>query len=784
MSEMGDTTEAKKPEAGRALANGKAAAWWTKEIAKSNKDWKPARDRGRKVIDRYRDERENAEDEKKRFNILFSNVETLKPAVYSQTPTPDIRRRFQDKDPVGRMAATILQRAVSYCLESYDFNGILKRCNHDYLLPGFAVARVVYKPYLSGEGEQQQKVYEEVGTKYVPWDMFAMSRSKVYENVWWAAAGEDLTKDEAALQFGEKVAAELNYGRREEGEDRDGETDGKVRVWEVWCKRDRSRFVVAEGYQEFVRKPESDPLRLENFYPWPKPLWSVLSNDTLKPTPEYTLYQDQALELDDLTDRIDILTSAVRRRGAYDAAFKEMLGMLTGKTDNQFVPVNDWAAFQAKGGLDKIAAEMALDDLIKAIVALENRREIVKQTIYEVTGIADIVRGASNPNETLGAQQLKGRWAGLRISTRQQEFAGFARDIVRLKAEIIAERFDQETLGLMAGVELPTAQSKMAFQQMQAQAQQAMQRYQAVAQQAQQAGQPPPPPPPIQPPSPEELKFYQLPTWEDVIKVLRDDKLRGFKIDIETDSTVMPDAEAEQKARTDFVVAVGNSAQQLGAAVQMGFMDMNVARELWQFGLRAFKSSPGLEEALDAPQDQPGGMSPQQVQAQQKQMQDQQQVMAKQAQDLAKRESAAKDAEHQAALRSKDIEKQSSDLASERKLFALEQKMKTEIEAVVEGHARQIQALGAQAEDVVREIVGSLPHGAAAPPTPGAEGGAPAEKAPRSGGGSTTLHLHMAAAGGEKRPPRKFRIADSADGSSTIEEMVDSAAPAESGGQG
>jgi hypothetical protein len=120
-------------------------------------------------------------------------------------------------------------------------------------------------------------------------------------------------------------------------------------------------LVVVEGYHEFVREPESDPLRLENFFPWPKPLWSVMANDTLKPTPEYTLYQDQALELDDLTQRIDVLTSALRRRGVYDAQFKEMLTMLTGKDDNQFVPSTTWAALMQKGGLEKVAMEMPID---------------------------------------------------------------------------------------------------------------------------------------------------------------------------------------------------------------------------------------------------------------------------------------------------------------------------------------------------------------------------------------------------------------------------------------
>jgi hypothetical protein len=704
MSEIEAAPAAKPEPKKQTLASGKSAEWWVKEVGRSVKEWKEARDRGQKVIERYRDERQSQEDKKKRFNILYSNVETLKPAVYSQVPTPDIRRRFQDKDPVGRMASLILQRAVSYCMESYDFNGMLKRCNVDYLLPGFAVARVVYKPYFKGEGAAQEKLYEEVAAKYQPWDMFAMSRSKIYENVWWAATAEDLTKDEARAQFGDKIAEALSFGRKdEEGAKADPETDGKVRVWEVWCKRDRSRFVVAEGYEQFVREPESDPLRLENFFPWPKPLWSVLLNDTLEPTPEYTLYQDQALELDDLTDRIDVLTSSLRRRGVYDAQFKEMLGMLTGKADNQFVGVNDWAALMAKGGLEKIAMEMPIDGVVAAIVQLEDRREKVKQIIYEVTGIADIVRGASNPNETLGAQQLKGRWAGLRISTRQQDFANFARDIVRLKAEIIAERFDPQTLSLMSGIELPTAQGKQAFQAMQQQNAQVMQRWQQMAQQAQQQGVQPPPQPPIQQPTPEEVKFNAQPAWEEVIQVLRNDKLRGFKIDIETDSTVQPDADAEKQARTELLQGIGQFSQSMAAAVQAGMMRPETSQVLIQWALRSFKMGASVEEELE-------GMTganalPPAVQQAQRQMQEQQQAMAKQGQELAKRESAAKDAEHKTQIAAKDLERKGVEIQASEDLLKLKQQFHSEMESLRGQHVTDLQNLMAKAEEVVGQLI-------------------------------------------------------------------------------
>src|SRR5689334_424820 len=77
-------------------------------------DW---RQRGSKVVQRYMDERLYgmngiASDvyAEAKFNILWSNVQTMMPAVYSRTPKPEVCRRYQDRDPVGRVASTILER--------------------------------------------------------------------------------------------------------------------------------------------------------------------------------------------------------------------------------------------------------------------------------------------------------------------------------------------------------------------------------------------------------------------------------------------------------------------------------------------------------------------------------------------------------------------------------------------------------------------------------------------------------------------------------------------------
>jgi hypothetical protein len=150
---------------------------------------------------------------------------------------------------------------------------------------------------------------------------------------------------------------------------------------------------------------------------------------------------------------------------------------------------------------------------------LYRARDIEKQTIYEITGMADIVRGASNPMETATAQQIKGQFATLRLSDRQAEIQRFARDLIALKAEIISEKFEERTLMLMAGTDL-LAQTDMSV--------------------------------PV--------------TFGEAITVLRDDALRAYRIDIETDSTIAIDEQLEKQSSVEFLQSMG---QFVGQTVPM-----------------------------------------------------------------------------------------------------------------------------------------------------------------------------------------------------------------------
>jgi hypothetical protein len=610
--------------------NADLAGKWLKEISRRRSNEKTWRAQGKKVVNRYRDERDNdVADGIARFNILWANVEVLKPAIFARMPIPDVRRRYLTKDPVARTAAMILERALSYSMEQYDFRDVLDRCEEDYLLPGRGEAIVCYKPmfettqvrkpaeplpagedddeaeesadmeaaapaspaFVESNGQrypegtqfdeqgafqmqpQEDKLYEEVLCDYVEWDLFVFGEGKTWSKVPWLATGERLTKDECeeecpefkdwdAVNFTDVAVDSAN-----ESEATQEKPAHRVLIWRVWHKASRKYMIFAEGYKEGPLLVADDPLQLQGFYPCPEPLYALRNNKSWTPKPEFLQYQDQALELDRITNRLKNLIEACKNRGVYDQAMDALakLGDLMKAADNTYTPIPNYAQLAEKGGLEALLSSLPLEQIVATIAQLRERGLELVQQIYEIMGISDIVRGSTSPSETLGAQQLKAQYAGMRISTRQERFQRFIRDILRIKAELIAEHFDEKTLMLMTGMMVVP---DPVFQQLKQQ--------QSVPTGAVSAS-----------------EFTQA------CALIKSDKLRGFKIEIETDSTVPVDKDTEQKNRVEFIAAIGQYLQGVIPAVQEGAIPMKVAREGLLFVVRGFKVGTELEEVLE-----------------------------------------------------------------------------------------------------------------------------------------------------------------------------------------
>ena len=91
---------------------------WLDEIKSSKKREKDFLKCGKDIIKTY------DADKFTPFNILYSNTETLLPALYSETPRPVIQRRFKDDDPFGKAVSEASQRMLEYLIDT-DVEGYI-----------------------------------------------------------------------------------------------------------------------------------------------------------------------------------------------------------------------------------------------------------------------------------------------------------------------------------------------------------------------------------------------------------------------------------------------------------------------------------------------------------------------------------------------------------------------------------------------------------------------------------------------------------------------------------
>lgn len=476
---MSDITAAISPIETRAdLGNdpGADVRFWLQQLKLAEREQKTWIERGRKIVKRYRDERTNRGKENAKFNILWSNVETLKPILYGRTPKPDVERRHKNDDPIARLGAEILERALGYEDDLDEFDAVMIQVVEDRLLPGRGVARVYYEPQFGApetdpeaddrEGRPQYRpvIGERAPVRYVFWEDYRESPARNAAEVWWVAYRAYLTRDELVERFGKKLGAAVPLDYAPKGMEDTGGEDGrpqadafkKAQVWEIWDRRRRQTVWLAPGYTASVLDSQDDPLGIPSFFPSPKPLCATTTNETSIPVADYSEYQDQAIELDILTARIDRLQGALKVAGLYAASNKaEIQQLIDGDTENRLIPVEDWAAFADKGGLRDMIAWLPIEQIAAVLIQLYDARDRVQRTLYQITGMADILRGETNPNETLGAQQLKSQFATRRISMAQKEVARFARDLMRLRGFVMARHFSPETLTLMTGFPEP-----------------------------------------------------------------------------------------------------------------------------------------------------------------------------------------------------------------------------------------------------------------------------------------------------------------------------------------
>ena len=556
---------------------------WYNCIAQYERTFKEWEGRSDKITKRYRDDSRSRNNPNAKFNILWSNVQTITPAVFARLPRPDVSRRFRDNDPVGRVASMMLERALEYEIEHYgDYSSAMKQTVQDRLLGGRGTAWVRYEPHITGEmggmaedmpedglqltedideaeteggmfRENQERIeYECAPVDYVHWRDFGLTVARTWEEVTAVWRKVYLGRPALVERFGEELGGKIPLDTKPDTSkafnEKMGEGAKEACVYEIWDKTSGQVIWLSKSMGK-VLDVRDDPLKLENFWPCPKPMFATLTTDSLIPVPDFVLYQDQARQLDTLADRIDGFIQALRVRGVYDAAEPSLQRLFTEGENNALLPVKNYAAFSEKGGM---AGAINLVDIAPIAAALQSSYQAmdqVKGQIYEIMGIADIQRGQTDPNETLGAQIIKSNNASGRLKTMQHEVVNFATALLQIKAQIICQHFTDDTIVKISGAMQLSPQDQQLIPQ--------------------------------------------------ALALLKDEPAKNFRIEVTTDSMIYQDEQQEKQDRVEFLTAV---SQFMNTALPVATQSPELTpllMEMLKFGVTAFKAGKGMEGLID-----------------------------------------------------------------------------------------------------------------------------------------------------------------------------------------
>lgn len=526
--------------------------YWRRKIESAKQDRKDLSEQIKRARCAYRMEQERGKP-KQLFPIFWSTIQVLKSAVFARLPTPDVRARYSQPggtDQNIKIVTQAIERSLAFTLDTEDIYEHSSRAIDEYLVCGLGVCKVAYDATVADEAVQNEVTGEDVTTaptiqqqsvriEYFPADRFVWECTKDWEDVDWVAFEHYLTRAEVKQKYGvtlENAPEDKEYDKHR------GDKPSGVCVYEIWDKRDRSVTVIAEGEDE-VLDAWVDRLGLRGFFPMAHPMMTNVAPDILTPKPDYEFIADLCDQVQVKTARILNLTKQVKDVGIYDASFAE-LNDLNSATDGTRIPVKNiierLGKSDGRATFDAIVAVQDNSTKVAVIQTLMQAREQDKAQIFETTGISDIVRGASQAEETATAQQIKGQWANVRLGPKQKTIAYWFRDTYRIMAEIIAEHFSPEQIYLMTGIQL----------------------------------------------TPEQMQM------------LKSDLGRTLMIDMETDATTAQDDQANRQDSLEMLKTLTGYAQNFAPAVAQGLIPADFAKESLLLVARQYRTGRQFEDTI------------------------------------------------------------------------------------------------------------------------------------------------------------------------------------------
>ena len=542
---------------------GMAQRWGT-EIEASKQEVKRFHDDATKILARYLDKRDSWATDESRVNLFWSTMKVLLSMLYARPPKADVSRAFQDfDDDQARVASTILQRLLNRGFEEdvSAWDAAVRQGIEDWLIVGMGQIWMRYEveteevpesfDEMTGEmiPASERIVDEDACVDYIHYEDFFWSPARTWSEVRWVARRVYMTKDQLEERFGEEIAKVVPMTAKARAtNDQTPKYDpwSRAEIFEIWCKENKKVYWYAKG-SEVILDVKDDPLELDGFFPCPKPLAANITTANFMPRADYIFAQDQFNELDEINTRITWLTRAAKVIGVYDKSADGIQRMFQQASENQLIPVDNWAMFSESGGIKGKVDWVPIDQVVNAINQLRVYRQDKTQQIYEVLGVSDIMRGSTNANETASAQQLKAQFGSTRVQLNQFYIAEWISEALRIKAEIICRHWQPETIVNRSNImRTPDAQYAQA-----------------------------------------------------AVMLLKDEHVAQYRINVEADSMAALDWAAERDAAVQFMQGLGAFISQVAPMAQQTPEAGPYLLRMMQWAVSKFRVSTQIESILD-----------------------------------------------------------------------------------------------------------------------------------------------------------------------------------------
>lgn len=482
------------------------------------------------------------------YPIYWASVKTLEPAFYSRTPKLVSKRKFGIKDPVAMTACTIAERLGQALIESSNFDSVMMAAVGDYIHADKATNQIKYEATLEPQRvevfptDETLEVFFDVQGQPVDGEVFQDPQTGGYFVYGGEGVNEDtqkislvpcsfdevlhtpdantedeihekafhfyMVRSDAEARFKDINPDEIKWKKSKDSDDSDRDhasdlhiesTDEYLEGYECWCKKSKKVYWYSDQYHDLL-DVKDDPYELVGFFPSPDFIIGSKPSKTLFPTPVYVRLYPQIRELHKIAERIPTLIDSIRRRAVVDGD-EELVLALNSLDTAEYISSKGLTSILEKGGIQNMVWYIPVQELVQSITEMNALTEKFKQEFFEWFGVPDIMRGQAEPMNAAATNEMMMGAAHDRFRYMKKQVQMLARDSIELMVDLALKVYSDQKIAEIVGYQY--------------------------------------------------MNQFEQQRFPQAVQMLRNDKARVIRLDIETDSTTMTNETAElQKMQT------------------------------------------------------------------------------------------------------------------------------------------------------------------------------------------------------------------------------------------